>query len=139
MIIADTSGLYAAISRRQPRHSDAREAVESDPGPVILSPFVLAELDYLLGAREGVDASLAMLDAVAAAAFELASFASADVARAKSIIEAYRDLAIGLADASLVVLANRHGTDRVLTFDQRHFRVLRTLSGDPFTVLPADG
>ena len=45
---------------------------------------------------------------------------------------------IGLADASIVVLANRYDTDRVLTLDERHFRALRTLDGKPFTLLPAD-
>lgn len=138
MILADTSGLYAAISARQPRHGKARSAVENDPGPVVLSPFVLAELDYLVGKHEGVDASLALLDAVAADAFELAPFNASDVARAGSVIENYRDLSIGLADASLVVLAGRYRTSRLLTFDQRHFRVLRTPAGGPFTLLPAD-
>lgn len=45
---------------------------------------------------------------------------------------------MGLADASLVVLAHRYGTDRLLTLDERHFRVLRTREGQPFRLLPAD-
>ena len=61
-----------------------------------------------------------------------------DVAAAVEIIERYRDLDIGLTDASLVVLAGRYGTERILTLDERHFRVLRAPSGRPFTLLPAD-
>lgn len=41
-----------------------------------------------------------------------------------------------LADASLIVLSERYGTDRVLTLDHRHFDVLRTLAGDWFVVVP---
>ena len=48
----------------------------------------------------------------------------------------YQDQQIGVADASLVVLAGRYRTDRLLTLDHRHFRVIRTTSGKPFTVLP---
>lgn len=45
---------------------------------------------------------------------------------------------IGLADASLVILAARYGTTRLLTFDEKHFRVIRPLQADAFTLLPAD-
>jgi uncharacterized protein len=38
-----------------------------------------------------------------------------------------------------VILAQRYRTDRLLTLDHRHFRVLRTRTGQPFTLLPADG
>jgi predicted nucleic acid-binding protein len=45
---------------------------------------------------------------------------------------------VGLADVSIVVLAGRYRTDRVLTLDERHFRALRTPQGASFTILPAD-
>lgn len=46
----------------------------------------------------------------------------------------------GLAEASLVVLADRLGTVRIATLDERHFRAVRLLSGaGAFHVLPKDG
>jgi uncharacterized protein len=51
----------------------------------------------------------------------------------------YLDLELGLADCALVVLAARYETTRLLTFDERHFRVVAPLRGDAFTLLPADG
>ena len=50
----------------------------------------------------------------------------------------YANLVIGLTDASIVVLAQRHGTLDVLTLDERHFRASRGSDGKPFRVLPAD-
>lgn len=44
---------------------------------------------------------------------------------AKAVIERYAGQKISLADASIVVLAERHATRDVLTLDERHFRVLR--------------
>ena len=55
-----------------------------------------------------------------------------DVTLAAGVMRRYANLAIGLADASIVVLAQRQGTRDVLTLDERHFRALRTLDGTPF-------
>jgi hypothetical protein len=54
------------------------------------------------------------------------------------VIERYGDQDIGLADASNVVLAERHGTSSILTLDERHFRALQGSNGEPFHLLPAD-
>jgi predicted nucleic acid-binding protein len=60
------------------------------------------------------------------------------VAQARSVIAKYHDLKIGLADASIVVLAARYMTTRVLTLDLRHFRAMEPLQGGSFTILPTD-
>jgi predicted nucleic acid-binding protein len=54
------------------------------------------------------------------------------------VIERYPDLEVGLAKASVVVLANRYDTRDVLTLDELHFRVLRGMRDRPFRLLPAD-
>ncbi|MGZ6617244.1 MAG: type II toxin-antitoxin system VapC family toxin, partial [Solirubrobacteraceae bacterium] len=50
----------------------------------------------------------------------------------------YAELNLGLADLSVAVLAHRLGTERILTFDERHFRAVRPIQGGVFTLLPAD-
>ncbi len=52
------------------------------------------------------------------------------------IIARYRDLGIGLADASMVVLAQRYRTRTILTLDHKHFSVLRPLGGGLFKIVP---
>lgn len=138
MILLDASGLLAALVASQHAHARVRSVLQAETGPFLLSPFVLAELDHLLLRWVGIEAELAFLAAVAGRAYELVPFAAGDVAEARSLIESYHDLEIGLADASIVVLAGKLGTDRVLTLDERHFRTLRTPSGRPFTILPGD-
>ncbi len=138
MIVLDTSGLLAAIDSSQRRHESARRALESDPGPLLLSPFVLAELDYLLSTRVGIDAEMLLLDQVAEGAYRLENFGPEDVRAASELIERHRGLGIGFADASIVVIATRAGTNRVLTLDERHFRAVRPLRGRTFRLLPKD-
>jgi len=55
---------------------------------------------------------------------------------AGDVVERYADLQLGVTEASLVVLADRYATARLLTLDRRHFDVVRTLGGEPFAVLP---
>jgi predicted nucleic acid-binding protein len=138
LIVLDTSGLFTALSDSQPGHDCARRALEVDAGPFLLSPFVLAELDYLVATRAGVEAELELLTEVVAGSYRLTGFAGADVAAARDLIERYSNLEISLADASVVVLAERFKTRRVLTLNERHFRALRPLQGGSFTILPAD-
>ena len=138
VIVLDTSGLLAAIDSSQRFHDAAKEVLGGAVEPLILSPFVLAELDYLLATRVGREAELALLQEVARETYRLAAFSIGDVAEARRIMVQYADLRISLADASNVVLANRNDTLDVLTLDERHFRTLRGPGGRPFRVLPAD-
>jgi uncharacterized protein len=138
VIILDTSGLLAAIDGSQRQHRDAAAAIRGSSGPLLLSPFVLAELDYLLATKVSQRAAMALLDQVAAGAYRLEPMASDDILRATEIIGRYRDLQLGLADASLIVLAERYATLDVLTLDERHFRAVSGPGGRPFRLLPAD-
>jgi predicted nucleic acid-binding protein len=138
VILVDTSGLLAALFPDQRAHPACARVLRENPGPFVLSPFVLAEMDYLLWKLAGVSTELAFLAEVAADAYELAAFSSSDVAEARAVIERFHDLGIGLADASLVVLSRRLEVRDLLTLDQRHFRALRGSREQPFRLLPAD-
>jgi len=138
MIVLDTSGLLAAIDGSQRHHRAAAAALNTATAPRILSPFVLAELDYLLATRVGPAAQDRLLEQVESGVYRLEPFDQDDVASARALLHRYRDLGLGIADASIVVLAERHATSDLLTLDQRHFRVLRGPQGRPFRLLPAD-
>ncbi|WP_419853573.1 type II toxin-antitoxin system VapC family toxin [Candidatus Poriferisodalis sp.] len=136
-MIVDTSVLLAALVPDQQLHASCR-ALLSAARSMVVSPLVLAEIDYFAARIAGVDAELAILDELGSGMFELAPFERVDLIRARAVIERYRDLRLGLTDASLVVLAHRHGTHEIATLDERHFRVVRSLTGQAFTLLPAD-
>jgi predicted nucleic acid-binding protein len=138
LILLDSGGLLAALDEDQEDHPAAARALRGHHGPALLSPFVLAELGYLIATRVSKQAKLALLGEVAREAYRLEPFSGSDVGAARSLIERYGELDLGLADASILVLADRHSATDVLTLDQRHFRPVRTASGRSLRLLPAD-
>jgi predicted nucleic acid-binding protein len=79
-----------------------------------------------------------LLEEVARGAYRLEPFGPSDVGLARDVMARYRDLDLGLADASVVVLAERHRVRDLLTLDERHFRALRRRDRTRFRLLPAD-
>lgn len=139
MILLDTSGLLAALFVDQRRHTECARVLTESEGPFVLSPFVLAELDYLVAKLAGEAVERELLAEVARGAYRLAEADAHDVDEARSVMQRHHGLGIGLADAMTVVLSRRLGCLNVLTLDERHFRVLLGFNDQPFRVLPSDG
>lgn len=139
MIVLDSGGLYACLDADEPDHRVAKAAVEADPGPFLLSPFVLAEVDYLVHHRLGAQAEILFLDDVDAGVYTLVAFGGDDLTQATALVKQYAGLGIGIADASVVVVAGKYRTIDLLCLDERHFRALRPLrGGEAFRLLPHD-
>lgn len=97
-----------------------------------------AQADYLILTRLGIDVELAFLDDLAEGTFLISRLSGEELGMARDLARRHRDLELGLADASLVVLAYRYRTRRIVTFDERAFRTVAPLQGGIFTVLPTD-
>ena len=139
MILIDTSGLIAALFEDQRHHEACARALREATPPRVVSPFVLAEVDYLILKYGSVDAELLFLEEIGRRAYMLAPFDESDVASARTIVAKYRNLKIGLADASIVELAARYNCRDLLTLDHRHFRAMRPFGRKAFRILPEDG
>lgn len=137
MIVLDTSFLYALLDRRDRRHSESSDWYRTVDDELATSPLVLAEVDYL-AARAGRALREGFRRDLRAGAYSV-EWWDAAVASVTELAEQYSDLGVSLADASLVAVAARLGTTSIATFDERHFRAMRPLTGEPaFTLLPAD-
>ncbi|HJS25609.1 MAG TPA: VapC toxin family PIN domain ribonuclease [Actinomycetota bacterium] len=136
MTIADTSGLVALVNRADPAHESVRAFIAETTEPLVVSPYVVAELDYLVTTRVGVRSEVEVLRDLASGSYDLAHVDAVDLALACDVIARYADRSIGVTDASIVVLADRYRTREILTLDHRHFEVLRPLSGGRFKLVP---
>jgi uncharacterized protein len=138
MIVLDTSVAYALLDGADRRHAEAAQWYETVDDDLVTTPLVLAELDHLALTRAGMAAAGAFRRDVIAGAYVIEWWENAAPAAAE-VAETYADLGLGLTDASLVVLADRMGIVDVATFDERHFRTVRPLSGAAaFRLLPID-
>lgn len=137
-LLLGAGALYARADRADPHHAAVVEVLQTEREPLVTSAIALAEADYLILTRLGINVELAFLEDLAEGTFQVECPNRSELGTALAVARLYRDLTIGLADASLVVLAQRFQTRRLLTFDERAFRSVVPLQGGTFVPLPAD-
>lgn len=137
-LILDAAPLVALADAREPRLEALLKIRDEEEGSLVLPAPVAAEIDYLLGARFGEAARRAFLSDLAARRYDVACLEAGDHRTVAELDARYADLGLGLADCSILVLAERFGTRRLLSFDERHFRAVAPLQGGSFQLLPAD-
>jgi uncharacterized protein len=137
-VVLDTSVAVAFMNRRDDDHERVSEWIESADEDRVTTPLVVAEIDHLVSHGGGSVAALAFYEDLASGAYLVewwqdAMFETVEAARR------HQPLGLGLADASLLVLAAKLETTRIATLDERHFRIAKPLTGEPaFVLLPAD-
>ena len=112
--------------------------VEQLDGPFLLSPFVLAELDYMLIERHGQEQQLALLSQVVDGVYELAEFGRADVEAARMVMGTMRTCGSDWPTPQSWFWRRSTTPADVLSFDHRHFRAMRGPGRPPFRFLPDD-
>jgi uncharacterized protein len=137
-LVIDAAPLVALGDARDPRHERILAILEGESGPLAIPAPVTAEIDYLIRRRGGRVAAQRFMEDIATGRFIVEGLTMAEHGLALELDRKYGDLELGLADLSVVVLAGRLRTDRLLTFDERDFRAVRPLTGGHFKLLPRD-
>lgn len=137
-LLIDAGPLVALADPTEPLRAAILDALSGEPAALVIPAPTTAEIDYLLGQRFGHPARRAFRADLAAGRFTVAGLEVDDYGTILELESRYADLELGLADCALVALAARHETTRILTFDERHFRAIKPLRGDAFTILPVD-
>jgi uncharacterized protein len=138
VLVVDAGALYAQADADEPQHASVTSVLRDERAPLVTTELVVAEADCLILRRLGVSVELSFLEDLIAGTYSVECLSQGELELARGVVERYRDLQLGLADASLIVLSYRYRTNRVLTLDQRAFRAVRPLQGGAFMVLPAD-
>ena len=136
MLVIDTGPLFAIYDSKDRYHNLVRQYLEEMRPSISLSPYVLAELDYLVQTRLGTKVELSMLSDISGGSFVLEPFDANDLSSCIKIIEKMNNHEIGLADASVVHLAQRNDTNTIMTLDFKHFSPMRNLKNKPFKLVP---
>lgn len=97
---------------------------------------VFTEAMYLLGDASGWPAQRILWTMIERGALDLAELDESHVARARTLMEKYRDAPMDLADATLVAVAEAYGLKRVFTLDS-DFGVYRYRGRESFDLVPS--
>jgi predicted nucleic acid-binding protein len=125
--LLDTGPLVALFDPRDPAHQRARRALKAERTSLCTTIPVLTEAFHLLA--PGSRGSRALRSFVAASGLGVWFLDLRGVARAFELMETYADHPMDLADASLVVAAERLGTRRIVTLDRSDFTTYRMRRG----------
>ena len=139
MIVVDTGPLVAAALTKDNHHQRCVEFFNSvalaSQSFVIPAPIV-TEVCYLLEREAGSRVEAAFLRSLSNGDFTLADLSTSDLDRMAVLVDTYDDLPLGAADASVLAVAERLGTDQIATLDRRHFNIVRPRHVTVLTLLP---
>jgi predicted nucleic acid-binding protein len=135
-VVADTGPIYALVDASDNWHERVTSWWGGGRRRVILPVTILPEVSYLLQTRIGAAAEEAFVRAVADGEFVIEQLEDEDFPRIADLVHAYRDLPLGVVDASIVAVAERLGTREILTTDRRHFGVVRPRHTKTLALVP---
>jgi hypothetical protein len=118
----------AAANRRDRAHPLAAALVTELGRDLLVPDVVLVEVDQLLRARISTDAAQLFLGAIASGEHSAVFLSPALLRRAAEIDARFSDLDLGLVDAAVMAVAERHNLP-ILTFDFKHFRATQPRHG----------
>lgn len=122
------------LDATDPDHGRCADLLQGSTEPRVVPVFVLVEVEYLV--RQWPEAFPALLADFETGALELVDLPPRWLKRAGELVARYRDLSLGLVDASVIAASEMLDEPKVATLDHRHFTVVRPAHVDALTLLP---
>jgi predicted nucleic acid-binding protein len=133
--IADTSYVLAVAVETDKNHGRCL-AVHRQEQIVYLPQSTLAEFAYLLTRDFGNAVVARFLIQLPQTKYRLIALEPEDILHTANLLQQYADSRVDFVDASIAAVAERLKITRILTLDQRDFRILRPKHATHFELLP---
>ncbi|GGK50183.1 type II toxin-antitoxin system VapC family toxin [Nocardia camponoti] len=133
-LIVDANVLVAVMNRKDKRHSEMQALLSARTDDFVVTPYVVAEVTYLLQKYAGAQAEIQFMEAVRDGVFR-EEFHPDDATRIIELMKQFASFPLGAADASVIAVAERLHVSDIATADQ-HFRAVRTAGLDYINVIP---
>jgi uncharacterized protein len=117
MILCDAGVLLCLVDRTQPQHKAYRDAVMRLSPPLLTTWSCLTEAMYLALHRGGWAMQKQLGQLLLDKLLMVYEIQESDYRRLLELMEQYRDRPMDLADATLVLVAERTGDRQILTLD----------------------
>ncbi|MFR9753288.1 type II toxin-antitoxin system VapC family toxin [Nocardia sp. 004] len=133
-LIIDANVLVAVMNRKDKRHQEMSAFLAGRSDEFVITPYVVAEVTYLLQKYAGAQAEIQFMEAVRDGVFR-EEFVAADTSRIIELMKQFASFPLGAADASLIAIAERLDVRDIASADG-HFRAIRTAGLEYVNVLP---
>src|SRR5438105_2687809 len=104
------------------------------PEDFVIPTLVVAEVAHFVGERLGQGQEAAFVRSLAR--FEVEAPTIEEWPVIADLLARYANFPLGAIDAATIVLADRLGTDLIVTLDRRHFAAVQSPKGRRFRLLP---
>lgn len=136
-LILDTGPLVALLDATDPDHERCVGLIQSSTERRVVPVCVLVEVEYLL--RPWPSAFPALLADFESGALELLELPKRWLGRAGELLERYRDLSLGLVDATVLAATEMLAETKLATLDHRHFHTVKPAHCESLRLLPEGG
>lgn len=136
MLVIDAGPLVAAAATADRNHERCVTLLANAPQPLVVPTLVVTEVAYFLGDRIGQVAEQAFARSLRDGELVVEPVEPRDWVRVSELLDRYRDLPLGIVDATVVATCERLGADTLATLDRRHFSVVRPSHCAALTLLP---
>jgi predicted nucleic acid-binding protein len=133
-LILDTGPLVALLDATDPDHERCTALIQDSDEPRLVPVCVLVEVEYLL--RPWPAAFTALLAELESGALELLDLPKRWLGRAGELLERYRDMQLGLVDATVLAATEMLGETKLATLDRRHFLTVCPSHCEALQLLP---
>lgn len=133
--IGDTGFVVALPNKADTKHQEV-VAVYLKQQQILLPQPVLTEVAYLVGREAGVTTVITFLQGLFKSRFHLVALTEEDVKRVAEILDGYKDSRIDFVDATVMAVAERFKSTKILTLDRRDFSIFRPQHCNHFEILP---
>ena len=134
LAIVDARPLYATVDADDQDHRACRSVLARADLRLVIPALVVAEATYFIGRRLGPAVEARFLHGLGNLDVEAPT--PEDFDRIAQLVEIYADVPLGGTDASIIALAERTGTQTIVTLDRRHFTAVKPRHCDSFALLP---
>jgi uncharacterized protein len=127
MILVDTGPCVALFDPRDPQHERCKEVLRTIREPLYTTVPVVTEAFHMLS--PGSHGSDKLRDFISQGGLSILFMDSGSLQRAFELMEQYADHPMDLADASLIVAAEKLRTRKIFTTDRDDFATYRIRRG----------
>ncbi|WP_019498089.1 type II toxin-antitoxin system VapC family toxin [Pseudanabaena sp. PCC 6802] len=134
MILCDAGVLLCLVDRTQPKHDPYKSAISRLKKPLVTTWPCLTEAMYLALHRSGWQMQQKLGQLLLEKLLVVYEVQESDYGRLIELMEQYRDRPMDLADATLVLAAEKTGYHQILTLDS-DFLFYRISDRDSFDII----